>query len=145
MTDEIASQPGQTRRRSKALLIATSIFGVLYLIFIVASFIAASGGSPVSTTVPFEPFDLEQIFVKSLFLIFLVGYFAAWKSELIAGIIFILWYGAMWEVELLVVAPIKPNDWGGGIAMGFPLFVLGVLFVLRWYKGTRLESVRTAP
>ena len=145
MTDQIDSQPGQARRRSKALLIATSIFGLLYLIFIILGFIPAPGGSPVSSTVPFKPFDLEGICVKLLFLLFLVGYLVVWKNDGIGGAVFILWYVAMWGVELLIVAPIKPKDWGGGIAMGLPLFVLGILFVVRWYKGRSVETVPTAP
>jgi hypothetical protein len=152
MTDQIDSQGGQARRRSKALLIATSIFGVLYLIFFILSFIPAGmfggvfgpGGSPVSSTVPFEPFDLEQIFVKLLFLLFLVGYIVVWKNEGIGGAVFILWYVAVWGVELLIVAPIKPQDWGVCIPVGLPLFVLGILFAVRWYKGRIVETVPPA-
>lgn len=153
MTDQIDSQLGEARRRSKALLIPTSIFGLVYLIFIILSFIPARmfggvfgpGGSPVSSTVPFEPFDLEQIFVKLLFLLFLVGYLAVWKNEGIGGAIFILWYVAVWVVELLIVAPTKPDDWGGCIVVGLPLFVLGILFVVRWYRGRIVETLPPAP
>jgi hypothetical protein len=132
---------GQRSQRSKGLLIATSAFGLLYLWFVIASFIPAPEGSWISTTVPFDPWDREQIFVKLLFGIFLVGYFVAWKNEGVAGAIFILWWVAMWGFEFFVVAPIKA-DGGGGIAMGLPLFVLGILFVRRWYKG---RSVQTVP
>lgn len=131
MRDRMDSPPTQARGRSKGLLVAATIFGLLYLIFIVVSFIPAPGGSPVSTSVPFDPFDLEQIFVKSLFLLFLAGYLAVWKHEGIGGAVFILWHVGMLGVEFLVVRPVKPADWGGGIAMGLPLFVLGVLFVRR--------------
>ncbi len=51
----------------------------------------------------------------------------------------------MWGLEIFVVAPIKGADAGGGIAMGFPLFILGILFVVRWYKGRSVETVHTAP
>ncbi len=127
------------RTRSKALLIATSVFGLLYSWFIIVSFIPAEG-SWVSTTVPFEPFDFEQIFIKLLFLLFLIGYLVVWKNELIGGAVFLLWWAAMWGVEILVSAPIKGGDGGGGIVMGFPLFVLGILFIRRWYKGTRYSG-----
>jgi hypothetical protein len=139
----IDQQPGKATRRPKGLLIATSVFGLLYLGFIIQSFIPAQEGSPVSSAVPFKPFDLEQICVKLLFLLFFVGYFAAWKNEWVAGAIFILWYGAMWCVELFVVAPLRNN--GGGIVMGLPLFVLGVLFILHWFRGRSAHAVAPAP
>jgi hypothetical protein len=127
-----AKQPGRGKKRSAGLLLATSVFGLLYLAFIILSFIPAQEGSPVSTTVPFKPFDLEQICVKLLFLLFLVGYVAAWKNEGVAGGTFLLWYAAMWCLEL-AFAPLRSG--GGGIAMGPPLFVLGILFLVHWYKG----------
>ena len=135
MTDEVNNKPGQARTRSKNLLIATSIFGLLYLWFIISSFIPSSDGSWVSSAVPFEPPYPEQIFVVLLFLLFLIGYLAVWKNELIGGIIFLLYWVAMWFVEIFVFAPIIGGDAGGGIAMGFPLFVLGILFIRHWYKG----------
>jgi hypothetical protein len=128
MEERIETLPEQRGQRSKGLLIAVTVFGVLYLWFIIASLIPSVEGSWVSTTVPFDPWDREQIFVKLLFLVFLAGYFVAWKNERIAGVIFILSWVAMWGVELFVVAPIKGADAGGGIAMELPLFVLGILF-----------------
>jgi hypothetical protein len=142
-TPHIDQQPGLATRRSQRLLIATSVFGLLYLAFIVLSFIPAQEGSPVSSAVPFRPFDLEQICVKLLFLLFLVGYFAAWKNEGVAGAIFILWYGAMWCLELFIVAPLRNN--GGGIVMGLPLFILGVLFLLHWHMGRTIAAAPPAP
>lgn len=133
--------PSQTKPRPKGLLIALSVYGLLYLVFIVVSFIPSDTGSPVSTTVPFDPFDLEQIFVKLLFVLFLVGYVAAWKNEGVAGLIFVLWWAAMWCLEIFVVAPIKPEAAGGGIEMGLPLFILGILFLVFWKK-QRMPSSR---
>jgi hypothetical protein len=143
MEDPIVKRPRQGKKRSKALLIATSVFGLLYLAFIIESFIPSQEGSPVSSAVPFNPFDLEQICVKLLFLLFLVGYFAAWKNEWVAGVIFTLWYAAMWCLELVVVAPLR-NSGGGGIVMGLPLFVLGILFLVHWYKGRSVDAVPAA-
>lgn len=145
MTEPIDVRSEHFRKRSKGLLIATTIFGLLYLWFIIASFIPSPEGSWVSTTVPFDPFDVEQIFIKSLFVVFLAGYVAVWKHERIGGAIFILWYAAMWGMELLVVRPMKPADWGGGILMGLPLFILGALFVWRGYKGRSVEGAPGAP
>jgi hypothetical protein len=127
MKDPVDTLPPKGRQRSKGLLLAVSVIGVLYLWFIIESLIPSPEGSWISTTTPFDPWDREQIFMKLLFLLFLVGYFVAWKNERIAGVILILWWVAMWGVELFVVAPIKA-DGGGGIAMGVPLFVLGILF-----------------
>lgn len=127
-------------KRSKALLIITTVYGLLYLWFIISSFTTAET-SWVSGTVPFERFDREQIFVKSLFLVFLIGYFAAWKNELVAGTIFIVWWAAMWILEAFV-AP-KP-DGGGGIVMGFPLFILGILFVWRWRTKRKAQETRNS-
>jgi len=134
MTTQTTGPAGSVRKRSTGLLIVTFIFGLLYLSFIILSLVPNPAGSPVSTTLPYQPFDREQIYVKALFVLFLVGYIVAWRNEGIGGAMFILWFLAMWGVELLIVAPIKPKDWGGGIAMGFPLFVLGILFVVRWYR-----------
>jgi hypothetical protein len=128
MQEHEATMSAKRNEPSKGLMIAVSVFGALYLWFIISSSIPSPEGSWVSTTVPFDPWDREQIFVKLLFLLFLVGYLAAWKNGRIAGIIFVLWWVAMWCVELFVVAPIKGGDAGGGIAMGLPVFVLGVLF-----------------
>lgn len=143
MTNQ-AGVRGRLRERSKALLVVTSVFGLLYLWFVVVSFIPAPQGNWISSTVPFEPFDLEQIFVKLLFLLFLIGYLALWKSELIGGSIFLAWWVAMWCMEIFIVAPIK-NDGGGGILMGFPLFVLGVLFVARALRVRRIRTTPSAP
>ncbi len=147
MTDQIDNQPGEARKRSKVLLILTSIFGLVYLAFIILSFIPGRmfggvfgpGGSPVSATLPFEPFDMEQIYIKLLFLLFLAGYLVVWKNEGIGGAVFILWWAAVWGVELLIVAPIHPNDAGVGIVLGFSFFVLGILFVVGWYKGRSVK------
>lgn len=145
MEAHVETQSEKKRKRSKGLLIATAIYGVLYAWFVIVSFIPAPEGNWVSSTVPFEPFDLEQIFVKLLFLLFLIGFLVVWKNELAGGVIFLVWWVAMWGMEIFVVAPIKGGDAGGGIGMGLPLFVVGILFVRRWYKGRSVETIPTAP
>lgn len=137
MTDQIESEPGQARRRSKALLIATSVFGLLYLWFIITSFIPAPEGNWISSTVPFEPsWDRHFIAIRLMFVLFLPGYFVAWKNEGVAGVIFILWWVVMWGMDLLVMGPSGPEGGGGmGIAMGLPVFVLGILFLVNSKKG----------
>lgn len=145
MEAHVETQSEKKRKRSKGLLIATAIYGVLYAWFVIVSFIPAPEGNWVSSTVPFEPLDLEQIFVKLLFLLFLIGFLVVWKNELAGGVIFLVWWVAMWGMEIFVVAPIKGGDAGGGIGMGLPLFVLGILFVRHWYKGRSVETIPTAP
>ncbi len=145
MTDEVSNQPGQARTRSRGPLKATSVYGLLYLWFIISSFIPSPEGSWVSSNVPYEPPYPEQMFIVLLFLLFLIGYLVVSKSELIGGIIFLLYWVAMWWVEIFVFAPIIGGDAGGGIAMGFPVFVLGVLFVRRWYKARNVQAVSPAP
>jgi hypothetical protein len=124
-----SNKPPQ-RRRSRTLLILTSLYGLLYLIFIIISFIPSSEGSPVSGTVPFDPFDFEQIVVKLLFVLFLVGYFILWKNEGLAGLIFVVWWLGMWCLGLFVAQ----HDRGAGVAMGLPLFVLAIMLIISWYR-----------
>jgi hypothetical protein len=143
MTDHIDAPHDRGKKRTKGPLIATTIYGLLYLWFVIVSFIPAPEGNWINST-PYDPFDLDMIGIKLLFLLFLIGYFWMWKNEGIAGAIFLLWWVAMWCFEIFVVAPMRPDP-GGGIAMGFPLFVLGILFVRRWYKGRSVEKVLPAP
>jgi hypothetical protein len=75
-----------------------------------------------------------------LFLLFVVGYIAVWKNEGIGGAIFILWYVGMWVLGLLIAV----QDRDTSIVLGFPLFVLSILFVVRWYKKRSVERVSTA-
>jgi len=103
-------------RRSKLLLVLTSIFGLLYILFI-ASGSYGSGGS-------------EPIVVKLLFLLFLVGYAVVWLDERIGGVVFVLWWAGMWYLGLFVAL----EDRGNAVVMGVPLFVLGILFIVSWYR-----------
>jgi hypothetical protein len=128
--------PGQKQRRSTGLLTALSVYGLLYLWFIITSFIPAPEGNWISSTVPFEPsWDRHFIAIRLMFVLFLPGYFVAWKNEGVAGVIFILWWVVMWGMDLLVMAPSGPEGGGGmAIAMGLPVFVLGILFLVNWYR-----------
>jgi len=139
MPDQIDSRPGQARRRSKGLLIATSVFGLLYLAFVIGTFIPALDGS-MSSSVPSELWDRAKIAVRLEFLVFLIGYLVVRKNELIGGTIFILWWVVMWFLEILVFAPIVGGDAGGAVGFGLPVFIFGVLFVRRWYKERSIET-----
>jgi hypothetical protein len=104
------------RHRSRVLLILTSLYGLLYLALIVAGY--------------FGPSDPEDDVVRFLFVLFLVGYIITWKNEGLGGLIFVLWWIGMWYLGLFVAQ----TDRGAAIVMGFPLFVLAVLFIIAWYK-----------
>jgi hypothetical protein len=64
-----------------------------------------------------------------------VGYLIAWRNEGIAGALFICWWMVIWGVDLLVWAPTNPSGSGIGIVAGFPLFVVGLLFLRARYRG----------
>jgi len=78
----------------------------------------------------YNPFDLENSILKLAFVIFLLGYYMSWKNERIAGIVFIFWWGIMWCGGLFIF---EHDEWGG-VALGFPLFILGILFIVSCYR-----------
>jgi len=96
--------------------VLTSIYGLLYLVFIASGSYGSAGS---------EPFV-----VRLLFLLFLVGYAAVWLSERVGGVVFILWWAGMWYLALFVAR----EDRGAGVVMGVPLFVLGILFIVSWHR-----------
>jgi hypothetical protein len=104
-------------KHSKVLLTLTTIFGILYIIFITGNFIS-------------KPYHLESTVVNLAFIIFLAGYYYSWKNELIAGIIFNIWWGIMWLLELFIAE----HDKGAGVAMRIPLFIIGILFIVSGYR-----------
>jgi len=106
----------QQRRHSRVLLILTSLYGVLYLAFILSGSYGTSGSEP--------------IVVRFLFVLFLVGYFITWKNEGLGGLIFVVWWIGMWYLGLFVAE----SEREAAIVMGFPLFVLAVLFIIAWYR-----------
>jgi pilus assembly protein TadC len=112
------------RKYPTTLQILTSIYALLYLIFIIDNFLPSKD---------FNPYDLENIIVKLLFVLFLVGYYLSWKNEGVAGLIFIFWWIGMWCLALFVVE----IDRGAGVVMGLPLFILGILFIVTWYRKSR--------
>jgi ABC-type multidrug transport system permease subunit len=111
------TQIREGKKHSTVLLTITTIIGILYLIFIIEDFIL-------------EPRNLESTSVKLAFFLFLFGYYYSWKNELLAGIIFIFWWAIMWIIGLFIVE----HDRGAGVILGLPVFILGILFVLKWFK-----------
>ena len=117
MKNSSESQSKGEKKHSKVLLTITTIFGILYLIFIIDNFIS-------------EPHNLESTVVKLAFIIFLIGYYYSWKNELIAGIVFIIWWGIMWYLGL----SIAEHDKGASVVMGLPMFIVGILFIFTRYR-----------
>jgi hypothetical protein len=117
-------------------LTTLSAFGLLYLWGIITSFIPAPEGNWISSAVPFEPsWDPDFIAIRLMFVLFLLGYLVAWKNEGVAGIMFIVWWVVMWGMDLLVIGPYGPEGGtGSSIAMGLPVFVLGILFLVNSKK-----------
>ena len=114
------------KKFSKVLLTITTIFAILYLILLISFYIDGFSG-----------FNLEVIIVNIAFIIFLIGYYFCWKNEMIAGIIFIFWWGIMWYLGLFIAE----QDRGAGVVMGVPLFILGILFIVSWYReGSRPDN-----
>ena len=109
------STPSQ-KKHSRTLLILTSLYGVLYLLFMATESYGDSGSEPT--------------FVKLFFGLFLIGYLVVWKNEGLGGLVFVLWWIGMWYLGLFVAQ----HDRGAAIVMGFPLFVLAILFLISWYR-----------
>lgn len=105
-------------KRSKTLLILTSIYGVLYAAFIVSGSYGMQGAEPTV--------------VRLLFLLFLVGYVVVWVHEGLGGALFVAWWVGMWYLGLFVAH----EDRGNGVVMGVPLVVLAILFIRAWYTRT---------
>lgn len=125
----------QKKPRSMGLLTVLSVFGLLYLWGIITSFIPAPEGNWISSAVPFEPsWNRQFIAARLMFVIFLAGYFVAWKNEGVAGVIFILWWVVMWPMDLVVMGPTGSDGPGMAIVMGVPVFVLGILFLVNSRK-----------
>lgn len=116
-----ATQKNEKKKFISVLQIILTVYGLMYLLFIIANFFSIDN---------YEYYNLENLFVNLLFVLFLVGYYIVWKNEGLAGIIFIFWWVAMWCLALFIAE----TDPGSGIVMGLPLFILGILFIISWYR-----------
>jgi hypothetical protein len=129
----------------KALLTLISVYGLSYLIFIIMSFVPLLGQAPaITSSVPYDPSTLQQIFVVLASLPFLLGYLLVWKNEAIGGAIFILWWGVIWGLEIFHARIPREGPAGGGcgVVLGVPPFVLGILFIVNWFKERRADAIR---
>lgn len=115
------------------LLIALTIYGLLYLFYIV----------DFNMNDNYDPYNSESIVINLSFVLFLIGYYVVWKNEGVAGIIFIFWWLIMWYLALFIAV----HDRGGGVGFGLPLLILGILFIISWSrkKGRKASASFTEP
>lgn len=115
-----------------------AIYGALYLLFVLVGFVPSQDGSPVSDLPgPYHPFGLEGSLVKVLFAFFLIGFFAAWRNRLAAGVFLLLWWAGMCGFSILMMA----QGSGGAFAMPFPVLVIGLVFLVSGYREKRARLV----
>ncbi len=107
---------------SKTLKVLTSAYGVLSALLLV-------GGGYGDA--PYEP-----LIAHILFVVFLVGYLTIWKNEIYGGLIFVLWWIGLCYLGLFVVE----QDRGVYVVMGFPLFVMAILFLVSGYRKRKSEG-----
>lgn len=111
--------------RSRILLVLTSVYALLYILFMVTENYGTAGSEPTV--------------VKILFALFMVGFLVVWMNEGLGGAIFIVWWIGMWYLGIFVAQ----QDRGTAVVMGLPLFVLAVLFIIAWSK--KRNAAPTAP
>ena len=119
------TQKPAKKGRSRILLVLTSVYALLYVLIIVTENYGTAGSEPTV--------------VKILFALFLVGFLVVWMNEGLGGAIFVVWWIGMWYLGLFVAQ----QDRGAAVVMGFPLFVLAVLFIIAWFK--KRSAAPTAP
>jgi hypothetical protein len=116
-TDAIDKKGGRKNRFLWTLRILLLIYAILYLLFIIDF---------VSNIKDFKSLDIENIVLIILFFIFIIGYSISWKNELTSGVIFIIWFLGMCFHNFFLCT----SDCGAGIAMGIPLLILSILFII---------------
>jgi ABC-type iron transport system FetAB permease component len=118
MEAELDDKMGKSKNRSRwTLRILLGIYAILYLIIGSEDFLSIN--APNS-------WDIEYSALKILFAIFVIGYVISWKFELASGVIFILWFLGMCYENFFLCT----SDCGAGIAMGIPLLILSIFFIV---------------
>lgn len=134
--DDAHNTPQAKRKLFPSILhLLTSVYGLLYMVFIILSFFPSTIDLVSESD---NPYDVENLIVKLLFVVFLAGYFISWKREGVAGLIFILWWVAISCFGQFVAKPLHPGSANEAIGLGFPLLILGILFIVSWYKKRRV-------
>ncbi|HEY5123842.1 MAG TPA: hypothetical protein VIK14_08925 [Ignavibacteria bacterium] len=118
METELDEKKEKSKNRGLwTLRILLSIYAVLYLMIGWDDFLSIN--APNS-------WDIEYSALKILFAIFVIGYVISWKNELASGVIFILWFLGMCYENFFLCT----SDCGNGIAMGIPLLILSIFFII---------------
>ncbi len=110
---------------TKILRIIIGVFTVLYLGGIVISFLG----------VDLSFLNLIDYFSLALLLIFVAGFALSWTSVKIAGIILMVWNAGAWILDLCLI---RDRDQFFISIMAVPVMVIGALFLLQWYKTTKV-------
>jgi hypothetical protein len=127
METELDDKKGKRKNRTLWILrILLSIYAILYVLIGSDDFLSIN--APNS-------WDIEYSALKILFAIFLIGYVISWKNELASGVIFIFWFLGMCYENFFLCT----SDCGAGIAMGIPLLILSIFFIV---YGIRKKKVK---
>ena len=115
METELDGKMGKRKNRSLWILrILLSIYALLYIMIGWDDFLSIN------------VWNIEYSALKILFAIFVIGYVISWKNELASGVIFILWFLGMCYENFFLCT----SDCGNGIAMGIPLLILSIFFIV---------------
>ena len=116
-------------KSKKTLLIATSVYALLYLAGMLTSFI----NGELSLSNP-----IDNYFIV-LAVIFMVGFVLSWITDKIAGIIFLVWNAGIWIFDFYLS---RSADSGMIIVLALPVLFIGSLFLLEWYKKVKTPKPR---
>ena len=118
MESELDNKKGKSKNRNLWILrILLSIYAILYILIGWEDFLSINA---------LNSWSVEYSALKILFAIFVIGYVISWKNELASGVIFILWFLGMCYENFFLCT----SDCGAGIAMGIPLFILSIFFIV---------------
>jgi len=125
METELNNNQGKSKNRSLWILrILLSIYAILYIMIGWEDFLFIN--APNS-------WNIEYSALKILFALFVIGYTISWKNVLVSGIIFILWFLGMCYENFFLCT----SDCGAGIAMGIPLLILSIFFIVYGIRGKK--------
>ena len=114
-------------KTTKILQIITGVLTVLYFAGIAISFL--EGG--------LSSLDLIDYLSLALLLFFMLGFALSWKREEMAGIILMVWNAGAWIFDLCLI---RDRDMFFISIIAAPVMVIGALFLLQWYKTTKVTG-----
>ena len=111
----------------RTLQILTGVGIVLYLIGLVMSFIFDD----------LSFLNLIDYLSLVLFLVFIAGFALSWTNKKMAGIILMIWNAGIWISDLYLF---REMDYSMMSAIASSFMVIGALFILEWYKNSRVTT-----